>query len=107
MLSLAVLSQVFILDSLATYQAVDEKEAEKITERVAPRLQHANCAVVLSAVKVRPAACCCCWRSCLWGCAWHLQREPVSEGGESAVRAEGMPGFTWGVQKGQQHCMAE
>ena len=43
---------MFILDSLATYQAVDEREAEKITERVAPRLQHANCAVVLSAVKV-------------------------------------------------------
>ena len=48
--------QVFILDSLATYQAVDEKEAERITERVAPRLQHANCAVVLSAVKVPPQA---------------------------------------------------
>ena len=46
--------QVFILDSLATYAAADDKEAEKITERVAPRLQHANCAVVLSAVKVRP-----------------------------------------------------
>ena len=41
---------------MATYQAVDEKEAEKITERVAPRLQHANCAVVLSAVKVLPMA---------------------------------------------------
>ena len=54
---------MFILDSLATYQAVDDKEAEKITERVAPRLQHANCAVVLSAVKVRArvmqAACAC------------------------------------------------
>ena len=61
--------QVFILDSLATYQAADDKEAEKITERVAPRLQHANCAVVLSAVKVR-SLCAACgvgkhpWRLC-------------------------------------------
>ncbi|DBB17838.1 TPA: hypothetical protein ACH3X3_002858 [Trebouxia sp. C0006] len=44
--------QVFILDSLATYKARDGKDAESIVERVAPRLQHANCAVVLSAVKV-------------------------------------------------------
>ena len=45
--------QVFILDSLATYTARDAKDAEAITERVTPRLQHANCAVVLSAVKAR------------------------------------------------------
>ncbi|KAL3140598.1 hypothetical protein ABBQ32_005169 [Trebouxia sp. C0010 RCD-2024] len=44
--------QVFILDSLATYRPRDSKDAESIVERVTPRLQHANCAVVLSAVKV-------------------------------------------------------
>eukprot|EP00741_Cyanophora_paradoxa_P012078 tig00020592_g11671.t1 len=44
--------QVFILDSLASYTPADEKEAEGIIERVTPRLQHANSAVVLSAVKV-------------------------------------------------------
>mmetsp|Transcript_43715 Transcript_43715/g.52861 ORF Transcript_43715/g.52861 Transcript_43715/m.52861 type:complete len:831 (-) Transcript_43715:12-2504(-) len=44
--------QVFILDSLAKYDARDTRDAESIIERVTPRLQHANCAVVLSAVKV-------------------------------------------------------
>lgn len=44
--------QVFILDSLSKYKAKDAREAESIVERVTPRLQHANCAVVLSAVKV-------------------------------------------------------
>eukprot|EP00276_Gloeochaete_wittrockiana_P004635 CAMPEP_0184659200 /NCGR_PEP_ID=MMETSP0308-20130426/28715_1 /TAXON_ID=38269 /ORGANISM="Gloeochaete witrockiana, Strain SAG 46.84" /LENGTH=861 /DNA_ID=CAMNT_0027098849 /DNA_START=272 /DNA_END=2857 /DNA_ORIENTATION=- len=44
--------QVFILDSLANYTPVDNGEAESIIERVTPRLQHANSAVVLSAVKV-------------------------------------------------------
>ena len=44
--------QVFILDSLASYSAHDDRDAESIVERVPPRLQHANCAVVLSAVKV-------------------------------------------------------
>ena len=44
--------QVFILDSLAQYKPRDAKEAEGVVERVASRLQHANCAVVLSAVKV-------------------------------------------------------
>eukprot|EP00850_Spirogloea_muscicola_P008312 SM000044S15959 [mRNA] locus=s44:228581:233709:+ [translate_table: standard] len=44
--------QVFILDSLAKYKASDVRDAESIVERVTPRLQHANCAVVLSAVKV-------------------------------------------------------
>lgn len=44
--------QVFILDSLATYQPQDEQEAQNICERVTPRLSHANAAVVLSAVKV-------------------------------------------------------
>ena len=44
--------QVFILDSLAQYNAMDSRDAESIIERVLPRLQHANCAVVLGAVKV-------------------------------------------------------
>mmetsp|Transcript_15646 Transcript_15646/g.42889 ORF Transcript_15646/g.42889 Transcript_15646/m.42889 type:complete len:889 (+) Transcript_15646:358-3024(+) len=44
--------QVFILDSLALYNPSDAREAEAIIERVTPRLQHANSAVVLSAVKV-------------------------------------------------------
>ena len=44
--------QVFILDSLTQYDAKDSRDAESIIERVLPRLQHANCAVVLGAVKV-------------------------------------------------------
>lgn len=44
--------QIFILDSLANYVPKDEKEAQSISERVTPRLSHANAAVVLSAVKV-------------------------------------------------------
>jgi len=44
--------QVFILDSLALYNPSESREAESIIERVTPRLQHANSAVVLSAVKV-------------------------------------------------------
>ena len=44
--------QVFILDSLARYTPADGREAEGIIERVTPRLQHANSAVVLSAIKV-------------------------------------------------------
>ncbi|KAJ1479608.1 armadillo-type protein [Baffinella frigidus] len=44
--------QVAILDALAMYPTNDPKEAESIIERVTPRLQHANAAVVLSAVKV-------------------------------------------------------
>ena len=44
--------QVFILDAVAGYNAADAAEAESIIERVLPRLQHANAAVVLSAVKV-------------------------------------------------------
>ncbi|CAI9772685.1 unnamed protein product [Fraxinus pennsylvanica] len=44
--------QVFILDALSKYKAEDAREAENIVERVTPRLQHANCAVVLSAVKM-------------------------------------------------------
>lgn len=44
--------QVFILDSLSNYAPQDSREAEGIIERVSPRLQHANSAVVMSAVKV-------------------------------------------------------
>jgi AP-1 complex subunit beta-1 len=44
--------QVFILDAVSGYDAVDGEEAEMIVERIIPRLQHANPAVVLSAVKV-------------------------------------------------------
>lgn len=44
--------QVFILDSLSKYSPQDPREAEGIIERVSPRLQHANSAVVMSAVKV-------------------------------------------------------
>ena len=44
--------QVFILDSLAKYTPAEAREAEGIIERVTPRLQHANSAVVMSAVKV-------------------------------------------------------
>lgn len=44
--------QVFILDSLSQYTPQDSREAEGIIERVTPRLQHANAAVVMSAVKV-------------------------------------------------------
>lgn len=43
---------MFILDALTKYKAADTREAENIVERVTPRLQHANSAVVLSAVKV-------------------------------------------------------
>jgi len=43
--------QVFILDSLSKYNPADNREAEGIIERIIPRLQHANSAVVMSAVK--------------------------------------------------------
>lgn len=44
--------QVFILTSLAKYVPKDAREAENVCNRVSPRLQHANSAVVLAAVKV-------------------------------------------------------
>jgi AP-1 complex subunit beta-1 len=44
--------QIFILDSLAIYNPKDEREMKSICERVGPRLQHVNAAVVLSAIKV-------------------------------------------------------
>jgi vesicle coat complex subunit len=52
MYHVACLLQVFILDALVNYQVQDSKDAEKIVERVLPRLQHVNSAVVLSAAKV-------------------------------------------------------
>eukprot|EP00629_Pelagomonadales_sp_RCC1024_P014947 CAMPEP_0119291302 /NCGR_PEP_ID=MMETSP1329-20130426/42218_1 /TAXON_ID=114041 /ORGANISM="Genus nov. species nov., Strain RCC1024" /LENGTH=628 /DNA_ID=CAMNT_0007292131 /DNA_START=176 /DNA_END=2059 /DNA_ORIENTATION=+ len=44
--------QVTILDALAKYAPTEAADAERVIERVTPRLQHANSAVVLSAVKV-------------------------------------------------------
>jgi AP-1 complex subunit beta-1 len=47
--------QVFLLNAVARYvtqQSLDSKEAEGLTERVVPRLNHVNSAVVLGAVKV-------------------------------------------------------
>ena len=45
--------QVFILDALGSgAPPADASDAEALAERVAPRLQHANCAVVLAAAKV-------------------------------------------------------
>ncbi len=44
--------QVFILDSLSKHLPESSQDAENIIERVTPRLQHANAAVVMSAVKV-------------------------------------------------------
>jgi vesicle coat complex subunit len=46
--------QVFILDAISNYTPKDDREAQSITERITPRLAHANSAVVLSAIKVRP-----------------------------------------------------
>lgn len=56
--------QVFILDALVNYQVQDSKDAEKIVERVLPRLQHVNSAVVLSAAKVRCSDCGLGWAQC-------------------------------------------
>jgi vesicle coat complex subunit len=44
--------QVFILDALAGYKPCSPAEAETMVDRVKPRLQHANSAVVLSSTKV-------------------------------------------------------
>lgn len=44
--------QVFILNALSKYTPKNSKEAESISVRVTPRLQHANSSVVLSAVRV-------------------------------------------------------
>ncbi|KAI9256950.1 adaptin N terminal region-domain-containing protein, partial [Sporodiniella umbellata] len=44
--------QIAILTAIADYKVADSKEAESVCDRVVPRLQHANGAVVLAAVKV-------------------------------------------------------
>lgn len=44
--------QVFILDALILYEPKSSKAAEKVLERILPRLSHANSAVVLSSIKV-------------------------------------------------------
>merc|ERR1719158_1234669 len=44
--------QIFILDALSSYQPRSPEEAKEMAERVLPRLQHANAAVVLAAVKL-------------------------------------------------------
>ncbi|KAJ3389375.1 AP-1 complex subunit beta-1 [Entophlyctis sp. JEL0112] len=44
--------QVYILESLLYFVPQDHSDAEVVAERVMPRLQHANSAVVLSAVRV-------------------------------------------------------
>eukprot|EP00055_Hartaetosiga_balthica_P000189 m.135904 g.135904 ORF g.135904 m.135904 type:complete len:860 (+) comp10300_c0_seq1:96-2675(+) len=44
--------QVFILDALALYEPVNDSDRQSMCERITPRLQHVNAAVVLSAVKV-------------------------------------------------------
>lgn len=44
--------QVFILNALANYHPRDARQAENICDKVTPRLNHANSAVVLGAVKV-------------------------------------------------------
>lgn len=44
--------QVFILDAVSSYRPADAEEAESMVERIVPRLQHSNAAVVLSAVRL-------------------------------------------------------
>ncbi|RXW16884.1 hypothetical protein EST38_g8962 [Candolleomyces aberdarensis] len=44
--------RVAVLNALARYHAVDDKESEHICERVVPQFQHVNGSVVLAAVKV-------------------------------------------------------
>lgn len=44
--------QIGILEALAAYTPADSREAELVTERVLPRLQHVNASVVMSAIKV-------------------------------------------------------
>jgi len=44
--------QVLILDAITTYTPEDYQEAETIIDRVVARLQHGNCAVVMSAVRI-------------------------------------------------------
>lgn len=45
--------RVALLNALARYKTVDDKESEHICERVVPQFQHVNGSVVLAAVKVK------------------------------------------------------
>lgn len=44
--------QIFILDALSSYVPADAEEADLMVERIIPRLQHANAAVVLAAIRI-------------------------------------------------------
>ena len=44
--------QVYLLESIFSFVPTDHSDAEIIAERVAPRLQHANSAVVLASVRI-------------------------------------------------------
>lgn len=44
--------QVYILEALSTYKPKNGREAESIIERITPRLQHSNSAVVMGSVKI-------------------------------------------------------
>lgn len=44
--------QIFILDAICDYTPTDTSQADLMVERILPRLQHANPAVVLSSVRV-------------------------------------------------------
>eukprot|EP00917_Polyrhabdina_sp_WS-2016_P032053 GHVP01068415.1.p1 GENE.GHVP01068415.1~~GHVP01068415.1.p1 ORF type:complete len:908 (+),score=189.75 GHVP01068415.1:185-2725(+) len=44
--------QIFLLDAIAVYDPASSKEAKEIIDRVTARLNHANPAIVMSAVKV-------------------------------------------------------
>jgi len=44
--------QVFILDNLMEFEPKDQKIAEKVIDKVLPRLSHINNAVVLAGIKV-------------------------------------------------------
>lgn len=44
--------QTYILEALMYYVPQEPGDAEMLAERIAPRLQHANSAVVLTCVKV-------------------------------------------------------
>lgn len=45
-------SQAFILDSIISYTPTDPENAELFCERISPRLQHANSAIVLSCTRI-------------------------------------------------------
>jgi AP-2 complex subunit beta-1 len=45
-------SQAYILESVVTYTPEDSASAELFAERISPRLQHANSAIILSCVRI-------------------------------------------------------